>query len=96
MAAQTRECLAQVRITRSNEIAEQMDLATFIFGRDLDPGNDFHSILGGRFSGEDAARRVMVRYGNGAQAAAAGQIGNLGGAVSAVAVRRVQMQIRTP
>ena len=64
-------------------------------GSDLDARNHLDARAGSLACGDDAGERVMIRDGDRRQAAAARQVDELGRCIVAVAVGRVQVQVRS-
>ena len=76
-----------------DEVPEQVDLAPQVFRRDLDAGDDFERGRGCRPRCRNPGERVVVGDRDGREAAAAGEVHDLLGAIGAVARGGVQVQV---
>ena len=82
------------RAVGADEVAEQVQLLAAVLAGDLDAGDDLDRRARGRRPRlGHAAEGVVVGEGDGGEAAAAGQLDDLGRRVGAVAVGGVQVQV---
>src|SRR5205085_8890713 len=84
-------------IVGTKEVAEQVQLATLKLSGDLDAGDDLQRRrrLGGSLGRLNPGGGVVVRDGDGGEAAAARQIDDLGRTIDSVTLGRVDMEVGT-